>query len=69
LTAPAALGFSSFVRPRPPVEIGWPPLVLPALDRDLGSVPFAGATSPRNVEPGHRGAQLSGRAEAPPPIL
>jgi hypothetical protein len=67
--AKAGPGFSSFVRPRPPVEIGWPPLLLPALDRDLGSVPFAGATSLLNVEPGHHGAQLSGRAEAPPPIL
>src|ERR1700683_5460428 len=62
-------GFSSFVRPRPPVEIGWPPLLLPALDRDLGSIPFAGATSLLNVEPGHHGAQLFDRAEAPPPIL
>src|ERR1700684_3385881 len=60
---------SSFVRLRPPVEIGWPPLLLPALDRDLGSVPFAGATFLLNVEPGHHGEQLSGRAEAPQPIL
>ena len=49
--AKAGPGFFPFVRPRPPVEIAWPPLLLPALDRDLGSVPFAGATSLLNVEP------------------
>src|SRR5271157_2957315 len=57
------------LRPRPPVENGRPPLSLPALDRDPDSVPFAEATSLPNVELGHHGAQLFGRAEAPPPIL
>ena len=57
------------LRPRPPIEIGWPPPSLPVLDRDLGSVPSAGATSLLNGELGHHGAQLFGRAEAPPLIL
>jgi hypothetical protein len=57
------------LRPRPPVESGRPLLLLPALDRDPDSVPFAEATSLPNGGLGHHGAQLFGRAEAPPPIL
>ena len=57
------------LRPRPLAENDRPPLSLPALDRDLDSVPFAEATSLPNVELGHHGAQLFDRAEVPPPIL